>query len=170
MLHILDDADDLTPDRLALKGEARLDVFADRVFVREMAFGETLVDDQDSRGLRVVAFGESASGEQWNFHNVEIIEADRTEVRTGPLAFRNITPFDIEGDDERVAAQRLWNDGAHRLDAGQRLHALQQCPVKRRGLLRLRITRVGQFDRRREYVVGVEPQIHLLQSAESLEQ
>src|SRR5262245_12505696 len=140
MLHVFDDADDLAPDRFALKSDARLDMFSDRVFVREVAFGESLIDDHDARAVRIVAFGESASGEQWNLHHAEIIETDRTEMRDGPLALRNIAPFDIEGDHHHIAAQRLRDDGAHRLDSWHRLHAIQQGLVKSGGLLRLRIT------------------------------
>src|SRR5262249_25007417 len=111
MLHVFDDADDLAPDRLALQSDARPGMFAHRAFVREITFGESLIDDHDARAARVVAFGESAPGEQRNLHHTEIIETDRTEVRDGPLAFRNISPFDIEPDNHRIAAQRLRNDG-----------------------------------------------------------
>src|SRR5215475_3112517 len=126
MFHVFDDANDLPPERFALNRDLRLDALADRVFVREIALGESLIDDQDSRTSRVVAFGESAAGEQRNLHHVEIIETDRAEMRAGQLAFRNLPPFDLERSMEGVTAQWLRNDGAHRLDAGHRLQAINQ--------------------------------------------
>src|SRR5262249_17028672 len=104
MFYVLDDADDLAPDRFALNGDARLDVFADRVFVREIAFGESLVDDQGHRTMRVVALCESAPGEQWNLHHTEIVQTDRAEVRDRLLALWSIASFDIEGDHHRISA------------------------------------------------------------------
>src|SRR5262245_25137684 len=115
MLHVFDDSDDLAPERFAGERDFRLDALAERVFVREITFGESLIDDHDSGAARVVALGESAPGEQWDLHHAEIIEIDRTEVRAGLFAFRNIAPFDLELNSRRIAAQWLRNDGARRL-------------------------------------------------------
>src|SRR5262245_40985122 len=96
MFHVLDDTHDLAPDRLVSDRDPRLDVFADRILVREMSFGEGLIDNYDAGRFCVVKVGESASGNQWNFHYAEVIRGDRAEMRTRPSALRDVAPLNFK--------------------------------------------------------------------------
>src|SRR3954471_20352434 len=79
-MHVADDADHLPPLRvtLVLIGADMRDVFANRVFVREVARGERLVDDGDADAATtaLILFGEAATFPQRNLERLEILGGD----------------------------------------------------------------------------------------------
>ena len=85
MFHIADYADDLAHLLAFIIGaEAGLDPFSDHVLPREKLLRETLVHDDDRRGVHLIVLIENASLPNRNPHRFEIIgrnDPDRSAVR-----------------------------------------------------------------------------------------
>src|SRR5262245_35095185 len=66
------------------RGAHKAHVFADRIFVGEMATLKRFVNEGDHRRAFDIAISEKASGAQWNSHDAKVISAHLI-VRSGWL-------------------------------------------------------------------------------------
>ena len=132
---------------------------------------ETIVDQRDRHRCVVVVLGEVAAAEKRDSHGREIIRCNQPEVRAAArLTRRRGAAFDVERKAPVARAQRQQVHGARGSDAGQVADALHQSAIERdlgRGRL---VVALGGRDAHREHVLGREPWVHCLQSAEALEQ
>src|SRR5262245_32159819 len=167
-LHVADHADDFAHRRDVFYRNAGADAFSDRVFVREVAARQRLIDDDDARRLQVVALGEFAPADEPDAHRAEITVGREAQVGPRPFRSLNRTPFDLESGIGVTAAERQREDhpgGAH---AGQPLDALDQLTVEAGDLLRLSVTVVWQVNSQRQNLVWVEARVDALQPQEAI--
>src|SRR5215510_6315931 len=88
-----DNADDLA------RGAHKAHVFADRIFVGEMATLKRFVNEGDHRRAFDIAISEKASGAQWNSHDAKVISAHLivrsvglSPCRNGRMLLDRVTP------------------------------------------------------------------------------
>src|SRR5262249_8725229 len=148
---------------------ARADAFADRVFVREVAARQRLIDDNDARRLHVVAPAEITPTDQPNAYHAKITLG--REAQFGPRTFRSLyrTPFDLESCIKAAAVERQRKDhpgGAH---AGQPFDSLYQLKVQACDLFRFPVSVIRQVNSQRQNIVWIEAQVDALQPQEAID-
>src|SRR5215475_3663351 len=81
LLDVAGHADDLEPGRFAVRIIVETDPPPDRLAIGKIALNATLADDGHAgRPFRIVN-GKAAASQDRNFHDVEIIGADRLRIR-----------------------------------------------------------------------------------------
>src|SRR5262245_35196171 len=139
-----------------------MNAFADDLFVREKAFRETLIHDDDARRLWIVVDAEITTAEQWDFERMEITRADRN--LPGKQALRSFgTAFDDK--DARVIkfTQRRVSGCGRGLDAGQGLQLLGDLSEKSDSRLAQRVTRYRKVEIQSRHAFRIEARIDRLQ-------
>src|SRR5215510_2249051 len=137
MLHVADNADDLT---IKQRAHSDVEALADRVFAGEEPFRHRLIDNNHARRIFRIALGEKAASEQRNAHRFEIARRYREVVRVRLTAGGvRRTALDNEYQHEVVSAERRDNSGAGRLYAGQRRYLLDQLRVEGHSLTIFRV-------------------------------
>ena len=114
VLAVFCDADHLIEEALAEKLEA----FANRILIRPEPLRHRLVDDNDGRRVRLVAFGEIAPADERHAQRLEVLRRDDANLHepTRP-AIRGVLA--LEKDSPREAA----GEKGHRVRQRRRLHA-----------------------------------------------
>src|SRR6185437_9299340 len=159
-------------DRRAIWWAEDFEVFADGTFVREVAFGESVVDDDHAgRVGNRVALVEFAAAKQSRAHQLKIAGSDpvgggvrRMEMSGLRLVCANKTPANIR------TTKRKRNGRGGAFHAGEILHALNRLTEKPAPLLRLCVLRLRQKDIGLKKMLRIEAGIGAREQIKALDQ
>ena len=142
--------------------------FPERVFAGPVLARQGFVDDDYRRCACFVLFREGAAFDDANTHRVEIVRRANAVAAVVLLTGNGLRhAFDEVRVGRVCSAKRQVVDRRGRLDAGLRLHALDQFVLKRHPLRLFPVLRAGQYQIHREHVVRVETGIRFQQRQET---
>jgi hypothetical protein len=109
------------------------DALSDRIFVRPVAAGSGLIDDDDVRGRAVVMLGEAAAAEKRNPECREVVVRDDARMRSHRRRRRECgrSALDLEVESGIESAEGRGAGECHASDARHRLKPLEQRFVER---------------------------------------
>src|SRR5262245_10964280 len=148
--HVANDTDNLPPFRIAgilIRADVR-DVFADRVFIREVTAGERFVDDGRADGASTaVLFSEVAAFQQGNADRLKVLRGDAAVAGVRFLTgLRSGAALDSKITDNVAAAERHRRDERGALNAGQAAESFERLIDVAQPLFVIFISRSGQTD------------------------
>src|ERR1700721_77513 len=130
-------------------------MLTDGVLARPIACRRRFVDDHHRLSFGNILFTEYAPAQQWRAHGVEVSEA-HLSCRNDGILSHSETCVSFGAKEAKARAAREWQityrpRGLH---PGNRSHALEQLPVERLLLLRLRVAHGRQRKRKRQQTLN----------------
>src|SRR5262249_8775668 len=126
--------------------------------------------DDDLRLPDHIPFTEIAPAKKLNAHRAEVIRADDVDKRVISLSRRlRRPPLDAEETRSQAAGQPQPRHRTHRLYVRQRRDVVANLLKKTRSLAPFAVLRAGESNRHRQQIVGIEPQIDLIQTDKALD-
>src|SRR6266508_2192268 len=154
--YVANDADDLPSLWVAvilIRADVR-DVFADRVFVREVTAGESLVDNgRADDASTAILFGDVAAFQQGNPDRLKVLRGDAAVVGVRLLTGLRIwAALDSKITAHIAAAERHRRDERGALDAGQATESFERLIDVAQPLFMILISRSRKTDPARQHV------------------
>ena len=143
--------------RPGLAGEGDAEALADRTFVGIREPGEAFVDDADARRGAGVAVGVEAAGDERDADGAEVVGCRVAPVGAVRCLVGQYAAFEINGTGlGGAAAHREPVDGAGGLDAGKRLHAIDEAMGVGRDLRVGVVFRARDGHQQADRAIGIE--------------